>query len=134
MFEDLFASCINHQIGRYIFWKPDPKAFATDAFSIKWKTEFYYIFLPFSLLAREGDNKNLQRQNESPCSDPQMSHTTLIPQRQEKGDKKHEHNTISKIFGVTPGSTKSLLTISKASPTSGPDPLSTQRHHQCIIM
>ena len=45
---DLFASRINYQIDRYISWKPDPKALAIDAFSIKWNTEFYYIF---SLLA-----------------------------------------------------------------------------------
>ena len=40
---DLFASRINYQIDRYISWKPDPKALAIDAFSIKWNTEFYYI-------------------------------------------------------------------------------------------
>ena len=32
---DLFASCINYQIDRYISWKPDSKALAIDAFSIK---------------------------------------------------------------------------------------------------
>ena len=47
---DLFASRINHQIDRYISWKPESKALAIDAFSIKWNTEFYYIFPPFSLL------------------------------------------------------------------------------------
>ena len=47
---DLLASRINYQIDRYISWKPDPKALAIDAFSIKWNTEFYYIFPPFSLL------------------------------------------------------------------------------------
>ena len=43
---DLFASRINYQIDRNISWKPDPKVLAIDAFSIKWNTEFYYIF-PF---------------------------------------------------------------------------------------
>ena len=47
---DLLASRINYQIDRYISWKPDPKALAIDAFSIKWNTEFYYIFPTFSLL------------------------------------------------------------------------------------
>ena len=47
---DLFASCIDYLIDRYISWKSDPEALAIDAFSIKWNTEFYYIFLPFSLL------------------------------------------------------------------------------------
>ena len=49
---DLFASRINHKVDRYISWKPDPKALAIDAFSIKWTTEFYYIFPPFSLLGK----------------------------------------------------------------------------------
>ena len=49
---DLFASRINYQIHKYISWKPDPKALAIDAFSIKWNTEFYYIFPPFSLLGK----------------------------------------------------------------------------------
>ena len=49
---DLFASRINYQIDRYISWKPDPKALAIGAFSIKWNTEFYYIFPPFSLLGK----------------------------------------------------------------------------------
>ena len=45
---DLFASRINHQIGKYISWKLDHKAIAIDAFSIK----FYYIFPHFSLLGK----------------------------------------------------------------------------------
>ena len=49
---DLFASRINYEIHKYISWKPDPKALAIDAFSIKWNTEFYYIFPPFSLLGK----------------------------------------------------------------------------------
>ena len=49
---DLFASRINHQIDRYISWKPDLKAPTIDAFSIKWNTAFYYIFPPFSLLRK----------------------------------------------------------------------------------
>ena len=32
---DFFASRINYQIDRYISWKPDPKALAIDAFSMK---------------------------------------------------------------------------------------------------
>ena len=46
--------------------------------------------------------------------------------RLEKSDKKHDHNTISKKSGTTPGSTKSSPTTSKASPTSAPDQLTTQ--------
>ena len=49
---DLFVSRINYQINRYIFWKPDPKALAIDVFSIKFNTEFYYVFPPSSLLRK----------------------------------------------------------------------------------
>ena len=48
----LFASYVNHQIDRYIYWKPDRKALANDAFLIKWNTEICYIFVPFSLLGK----------------------------------------------------------------------------------
>ena len=49
---DLFASHINHQIDKYISWKPDPKALASDDFSIKRNSEFCYYFPPFSLLGK----------------------------------------------------------------------------------
>ena len=103
------------------FSETRPKALAIDAFSIKWKTEFYYIFPPFSLLG-----KAIVGQDESHCSDPQMAHTTLVPQPLEKSDKKHGYNTISKKFGTTPGSTKSSPTASKASPANVPDRLTMQ--------
>ena len=47
---DLFVPCIDYLIDRYISWKSDPEALAVDAFSIKWNTEFHYIFPLFSLL------------------------------------------------------------------------------------
>ena len=40
------------EVDRYISWKPDPKALSIDSFSIKWNTEFYSIFPPFSLLGK----------------------------------------------------------------------------------
>ncbi|KAK6169841.1 hypothetical protein SNE40_020818 [Patella caerulea] len=33
---DMFASRLNKQINKYVAWKPDPQAFAIDAFSIPW--------------------------------------------------------------------------------------------------
>ena len=60
---DLFTSRINHQIYRYIFWKPDPKALAIDAFSIKSNT-LSYLFLSIFWFAMEGDSRNLRRQIE----------------------------------------------------------------------
>ena len=47
---DLFVFHINYQTNKYISWKLYPIALATDAFSVKWNTEFYYIFPPFGLV------------------------------------------------------------------------------------
>ena len=49
---DLFASRLNSQLDRFISWHPDPDAEAVNAFSIEWSSEFYYLFPPFSLIAR----------------------------------------------------------------------------------
>jgi ribonuclease HI len=48
---DLFASRVNKQIERFVAWRPDPEAFAIDAFSMVWD-EFFYAFPPFCLIAR----------------------------------------------------------------------------------
>ena len=55
-----------------------------------------------------------------------MAQATLVPQLLEKSEKKHDHNTISKKFVTTPGSTKNSSTTSKASPTSATDRLTMQ--------
>ena len=55
-----------------------------------------------------------------------MAQATLVPQLLEKSEKKHDHNTISKKFVTTPGSTKNSSTTSKASPTSATDWLTMQ--------
>ena len=49
---DIFASRINHQLDKYVSWKPDPGAHAVDAFTLDWSTETIYAFPPFSLLGR----------------------------------------------------------------------------------
>lgn len=49
---DLFASRLNNQVTKYVSRRPDPKAFAIDAFSLTWSRDLYFIFPPFSLLAR----------------------------------------------------------------------------------
>ena len=117
---DLFASCINYQIERYISWEPVPKAVAIEVFSIQWNTECCYIFLPFSLLGKEA--ARIYRDKTKAI--------VVMPQRPphpyEKSRKKHNYNTISKKFGTIPGSTKSLPITPKASPTSTPDRLTTQ--------
>lgn len=49
---DLFASRINRQTIKYVSWKPEPEAFAIDAFTMNWADKFLYIFPPFSLLTK----------------------------------------------------------------------------------
>ena len=49
---DLFASRLNNKVTKYASRRPDPNAFAIDAFSLTWYNEFYYIFPPFSLMAK----------------------------------------------------------------------------------
>ena len=50
---DLFASRNNTQIDKYVSWKPEPEAYAVDAFSICWSNDFMYIFPPFSKVIRK---------------------------------------------------------------------------------
>ena len=49
---DLFASRLNFQLRPFVSWKPDPQAFAIDAFSISWTGHNIYAFLPFALINR----------------------------------------------------------------------------------
>ena len=49
---DLFASAINKQTPQYVSWKPDPLAWAIDAFTISWKNLNFYAFPPFSIVPR----------------------------------------------------------------------------------
>ena len=49
---DLFASRLNAQLPRYMSFRPDPIAVGIDAFSLCWKEETFYAFLPFSIIAQ----------------------------------------------------------------------------------
>lgn len=49
---DLFASRLNFQLKPFVSWKPDPEAFAIDAFSISWKEQNFYAFPPFAVINR----------------------------------------------------------------------------------
>jgi len=53
---DLFASRLNKQKDGYISWKPDPDAFAVDAFTLSWTNLSFYAFPPFSILDRVCQN------------------------------------------------------------------------------
>ena len=49
---DLFAACLNSQLKRYVSWRPDPFAIATDAFGMSWQEEVGVAFPPFALIGR----------------------------------------------------------------------------------
>lgn len=49
---DLFATRLNHQLPRYMSWKPDPGTEAVDAFTEPWGGLFPYIFPPFNLIGK----------------------------------------------------------------------------------
>ncbi|MCG8113708.1 MAG: reverse transcriptase domain-containing protein [Candidatus Thiodiazotropha taylori] len=49
---DLFASRNNKKLNRYVARRPDPGAYAIDAFSMTWTNHLFYIFPPFSLIGK----------------------------------------------------------------------------------
>ena len=50
---DMFASHLNHQTPRYVSWKPEPTAWATDAMSLNWNhLGRLYLCPPWNLLAQ----------------------------------------------------------------------------------
>lgn len=49
---DLFASRANAKCKQYISWFSDPESIAVDAFTVNWKTWFFYAFPPFSCILR----------------------------------------------------------------------------------
>jgi hypothetical protein len=49
---DLMATRINKQMDRFMAYRPDPDAFAIDAFSWSWKGFRFYCFPPFACISR----------------------------------------------------------------------------------
>ena len=49
---DVFASRLNHQLPKYVSWRPDPGAYRVDGSSFNWRDHFIYAFPPFSLIPR----------------------------------------------------------------------------------
>ena len=47
---DIFASCLNHQLDKYISWLPNPGSLFVDAFSISWSNSKFYAYPPFSMI------------------------------------------------------------------------------------
>lgn len=58
---DLFAARTNAQLPRYCSWRQDPGAWATDAFTISWSTQFPYMFPPFILISQCLDKLRTER-------------------------------------------------------------------------
>ena len=48
----LFASRTNYKIKKFVSRRPDPEAYAIDAFTMSWTNEVFYMFPPFSLIGR----------------------------------------------------------------------------------
>ena len=49
---DLFASSINCQLTPFVSWKPEPGAWAVNAFTFSWTNIMFYAFPPFSILGK----------------------------------------------------------------------------------
>ena len=49
---DLFASRLNCKLAAYVSRRAEPHVLAVDAFSIIWNDHLFYIFPPFSLMAK----------------------------------------------------------------------------------
>ena len=49
---DLFASRLDCQLHPFVSWKPEPGAWAINAFSICWADFMFYAFPPFSILRK----------------------------------------------------------------------------------
>ena len=48
---DLFATRINTQLEKFVSYRPDPNAFAINAFTLDWGNLDFYAFPPFSCIA-----------------------------------------------------------------------------------
>ena len=49
---DIFASRLNKQFDKFVSFKPEPEAFAIDAFTLDWSSYKFYAFPPFSMITR----------------------------------------------------------------------------------
>ena len=49
---DLFASKLNTQLDSYVSYRPDPGAFAVDAFTLNWRKLIFYAFPLFAILPK----------------------------------------------------------------------------------
>lgn len=47
---DLFATCLNIQLEKFVSWRPDQEAIGSDALQLPWTDWMVYAFLPFCLI------------------------------------------------------------------------------------
>ncbi len=57
---DMFASCINNKLPRYVSWHRDPYSVHVDAFTLDWTNQSLYVFSPFSVIPRIVHKLNTQ--------------------------------------------------------------------------
>jgi hypothetical protein len=74
---DLFASRLNHKVEKYISWKPDPQAYAVDAFTQNWADMKFYAFPPFSLI-RTHTTQNAGGVGRRDSCSSMLDHTSLV--------------------------------------------------------
>ena len=49
---DLFASGHKYQLKPFASWYPDPESCSVDVMSMSWENKFFYLFPPFSMIAK----------------------------------------------------------------------------------
>ena len=49
---DFFASGLNDQLATYVSYRPDPNAYAVEAFSLDWNKLQFYSSPPFSCISQ----------------------------------------------------------------------------------
>ena len=76
---DLFATRLTIQLKRYVSWRPDPHAVATDAFSIDWiRFQFEWIRVPTIQPHPKSINESDKQQREPSTSSPSVANSTLV--------------------------------------------------------
>ena len=74
---DLMASRTNHQVERFLSWRPDPEAFAIDAFTLDWRDFRFWYFPHFQSIITSAA-ENTARPGYRPASVPILADSTLV--------------------------------------------------------
>ena len=71
------ASRTNHQVERFLSWRPDPEAFAIDAFTLDWRDFHFWYFSHFQSIITSAA-ENTARPGHRPASVPILADSTLV--------------------------------------------------------